>query len=160
MGMKDREHNTGDGGSVAIEQRIAAPSKDVAAYIGDFSNAKEWMVGVESVEKLDEDSYRLLLESPVGKLEPEAKILEHRDDAIRWVYTSVIEGSGEVTVAPDSGAGGADGSSCIVSYTSDFRLRSKMLNRAARFVGVEHFARKNGERSLLRLKYLMEARRY
>jgi uncharacterized membrane protein len=158
--MKDREQNTGGGGSVAIEQRIDAPSKDVAAYIGDFSNAKEWMVGVESVERLDEDSYRLLLESPVGKLEPEAKILEHGDDSIRWIYTSVIEGSGVVTVAPDSGAGGADGSSCIVSYTSDFRLRSKMLNRAARFVGVEHFARKNGERSLLRLKHLMEARRY
>jgi uncharacterized membrane protein len=158
--MKDREQNTSGGASVVIEQRIDAPSKDVAAYIGDFSNAKEWMVGVESVERLDEDSYRLLLESPVGKLEPEAKILEHGDDSIHWVYTSVIEGSGEVTVAPDSGAGGADGSSCIVSYTSDFRLRSKMLNRAARFVGVEHFARKNGERSLLRLKHLMEARRY
>jgi uncharacterized protein len=155
--MKYREHNIGDGGSVAIEQHIDAPSKDVAAYIGDFSNAKEWMVGVESVERLDEDSYRLLLESPVGKLEPEAKILEHGDDAIRWVYTSVIEGSGEVTVAPSSGA---NGSSCVVSYTSAFRLRSKILNRAARFVGLEHFARKNGERSLLRLKHLMEARRY
>ena len=155
--MKNREHNVGDGGSVIIEQRIDAPSKDVAAYIGDFSNAKEWMVGVESVERLDEDSYRLLLESPVGKLEPEAKILEHDDAAIRWVYTSVIEGSGEVTVAP---ASGANGSSCVVSYTSAFRLRSKILNRAARFVGLEHFARKNGERSLLRLKHLMEARRY
>jgi hypothetical protein len=48
----------------------------------------------------------------------------------------------------------------MVSYTSAFRLRSKILNRAARFVGLEHFARKNGERSLLRLKHLMEARRY
>ncbi len=154
--MKDREQNTGGGGSVAIEQRIDAPSKDVAAYIGDFSNAKEWMVGVESVERLDEDSYRLLLESPVGKLEPEAKILERDASVIRWAYTLVIEGSGEVTVNPSA----PDGSSCVVSYTSDFRLRSKMLNRAARFVGVEHFARKNGERSLLRLKHLMEARRY
>ena len=155
MGI-ERQHAA----SVSIQQRVHAPAEEVASYIGDFRNAKEWMVGVEGVERLGEDSYRLMLESPVGKLEPEAKILEHGDDSIRWIYTSVIEGSGVVTVAPDSGAGGADGSSCIVSYTSDFRLRSKMLNRAARFVGLEHFARRNGERSLLRLKHLMEARRY
>lgn len=142
-------------GSVAIEQRIEAPAESVATYIGDFRNAKEWMVGVEAVERLSEDSYRLLLESPVGKLEPEVKIVEHNEDLIRWVYTSTIEGSGEVTVIPDS-----NGSSCIVSYTSAFSLKSKVLNRAARFVGMEHFARRNGERSLLRLKHLMEARRF
>jgi uncharacterized membrane protein len=154
--MKEREQGASGEGSVAIEQHVDAPARDVAAYIGDFRNAKEWMVGVEGVERLDEDSYRLMLESPVGKLEPEAKILEHGDSVIRWVYTSVIEGSGEVTVNPST----PDDSSCVVSYTSEFRLRSKILNRAARFVGLEHFARRNGERSLLRLKHLMEARRY
>jgi uncharacterized membrane protein len=154
--MKEREQNASSGGSIAIEQHVDAPARDVAAYIGDFRNAKEWMVGVEGVERLGEDSYRLMLESPVGKLEPEAKILEHGDSVIHWVYTSVIEGSGEVTVNPSA----LDNSSCVVSYTSEFRLRSKILNRAARFVGLEHFARRNGERSLLRLKHLMEARRY
>ena len=154
--MKEREQGASSGGSVAIEQHVDAPARDVAAYIGDFRNAKEWMVGVEGVERLDEDLYRLMLESPVGKLEPEAKMLEHGDSVIRWVYTSVIEGSGEVTVNPST----PDDSSCVVSYTSEFRLRSKILNRAARFVGLEHFARRNGERSLLRLKHLMEARCY
>jgi len=153
--MKERKRDAGEG-SVVIEQRVDAPARDVAAYIGDLRNAKEWMVGVEGVERLDEDLYRLMLESPVGKLEPEAKILEHGDSVIRWIYTSIIDGSGEVTVNPST----PDGSSCVVSYTSEFRLRSKILNRAARFVGLEHFARKNGERSLLRLKHLMEARRY
>jgi hypothetical protein len=106
------------------------------------------------VERLSEDSYRLLLESPVGKLEPEVMIAEHGDSLIRWVYTSTIEGSGEVTVVP------ARDGSCLVSYISDFQLKGKVLNRAARFVGIERFARRNGERSLLRLKHLMEARRY
>ncbi len=142
-------------GSVSIEQRMAAPPEKVALYVSDFRNAKEWMVGVEGVEQLSEDSYRLILESPVGRLEPEVKILEHGNSAIRWTYTSTIEGSGEVTVSPSS-----DGSSCVVCYVSDFRLKGKVLNRAARFVGMERFARKNGERSLLRLKHLMEARRY
>ena len=142
-------------GSVAIEQQVEAPASDVAAYIGDFRNAKEWMVGVEGVERLAEDSYRLLLESPVGKLEPEVRILEHCEGLIRWVYTSAIEGSGEITVAP-----AGNDSSCVVSYTGDFRLKGKILNRAARFVGMQRFARRNGERSLLRLKHLMEARRY
>jgi uncharacterized membrane protein len=142
-------------GSVAIEQRVEAPASEVAAYIGDFRNAKEWMAGVEGVERLAEDSYRLLLESPVGKLEPEVRILEHGEGLIRWVYTSAIEGSGEITVAP-----AGNDSSCVVSYTGDFRLKGKILNRAARFVGMERFARRNGERSLLRLKHLMEARRY
>jgi uncharacterized membrane protein len=142
-------------GSVAIEQQVDAPASDVAAYIGDFRNAKEWMVGVEGVERLGEDSYRLLLESLVGKLEPEVRILEHGEGLIRWAYISTIEGGGEVTV---SEAG--NGSSCIVSYTGHFRLKGKILNRAARFVGMERFARRNGERSLLRLKHLMEARRF
>jgi uncharacterized membrane protein len=142
-------------GFVAIEQRIDAPASVVAAYIGDFRNAKEWMVGVEGVERLDEDSYRLILESPVGRLEPEVRILENDDGVIRWAYASTIEGSGEVTVVPVE-----EGSSCIVSYAGDFSLKGKILNRAARFVGMERFARMNGERSLLRLKYLMEARRY
>ncbi len=142
-------------GSVAIEQRIEAPAESVAAYVGDFRNAKEWMVGVEGVERLSADSYRLILESPVGKIEPEARVVEHGDGLIRWVYTSILEGGGEITVAPVEG-----GSSCVVHYTGDFRLKGKILDRAARFVGIERFARKNGERSLLRLKHLTEARRY
>jgi hypothetical protein len=81
--------------------------------------------------------------------------LEHGEGLIRWVYTSAIEGSGEITVAP-----AGNDSLCVVSYTGDFRLKGKILNRAARFVGMERFARRNGERSLLRLKHLMEARRY
>jgi carbon monoxide dehydrogenase subunit G len=142
-------------GSVAIEQRIEAPASSVASYVGDFRNAKEWMVGVEGVERLGEDSYRLILESPVGKLEPEVRLLEHGEGLIRWTYVSTIEGGGEVTVASVG-----NGSSCVVSYTGDFRLKGKVLGRAARFVGMERFARRNGERSLLRLKHLMEARRY
>ncbi len=142
-------------GSVAIQQRVEAPASDVAAYIGDFRNAKEWMVGIEGVERLAEDSYRLMLESPVGRLEPEVRVLEHGEGIIRWVYISTIEGGGEVAVTPTE-----NGSSCVVSYTGDFRLKGKILNRAARFVGIERFARRNGERSLLRLKHLMEARRY
>jgi carbon monoxide dehydrogenase subunit G len=141
------------GGSVRVEQRMHAPAEEVAAYIGDFRNAKEWMVGVESVKKLGEDSYRLALESPIGRIEPEARIVEHAPRGISWVYTTVIDGGGKVDVAPD-----ADG--CVVTYTGEFALKRKLLNRAARFVGVERFARKNGERSLLRLKHLMEARRY
>jgi hypothetical protein len=65
----------------------------------------------------------------------------------------MIEGGGRVDASPET-----DG--CVVSYTGEFRLRRKLLDRAARFVGVERFARRNGERSLARLKYLMEARRY
>jgi uncharacterized membrane protein len=141
------------GGSVRIEQRIEAPAENVAAYIGDFRNAKEWMVGVESVKKLGDDSYRLTLESPIGRIEPEARIVEHGPHSISWVYTSIINGGGRVGVAPTAGG-------CVVTYTGEFALKRKLLDRAARFVGVERFARKNGERSLLRLKHLMEARRY
>jgi uncharacterized membrane protein len=150
MGIKPQES-----GSVAIEQHMEASAPAVGSYIGDFRNAKEWMVGVEGVEQLSEDSYRLILESPVGRLEPEVKILEHGNSAIRWTYISTIEGNGEVTVSESS-----NGSSCVVTYVSDFGLKDKGLNRAARIVGMERFARKNGERSLLRLKQLMEARRY
>jgi carbon monoxide dehydrogenase subunit G len=141
------------GGTVRVEQRMHAPAEEVAAYIGDFRNAKEWMVGVESVKKFGEGSYCLALESPIGRIEPEARIVEHGPRSISWVYTSIIDGGGKVDVAPD-----ADG--CVVTYTGEFALKRKLLNRAARFVGVERFARKNGERSLLRLKHLMEARRY
>lgn len=143
-----------EAGAVAIEQRILAPAPEVSRYIGDFRNAKEWMVGVEGIHKLSEDHYRLLVESPVGKLEPEARVVEHGDGRIRWEYATTIEGGGEVTVVP------VDNASCLVSYKGDFRLKGRFLNRAARFVGMERFARHNGERSLLRLKQLMEARRY
>lgn len=141
-------------GSVKIERRIDAPAPRVAAYIGDFRNAEEWMVGVESVERLAEEVYRLRLDTPVGKVEPEVRMIEHNERRIHWVYTSVIEGGGEVEVRPD-GEGG-----CLVSYSGEFQLKRRFLDRAARFAGVERFARKNGERSLARLKALMEARRY
>jgi carbon monoxide dehydrogenase subunit G len=140
-------------GSVSIEQRIYAPAEQVAAFIGDFRNAKEWMVGVEAVEMLGEDRYRLTLDSPIGTLEPEAIVVERGPRTISWVYDSVIEGGGRVDVSPDE-----DG--CTVTYTGEFRLRRRLLDRAARLAGVERFARKNGERSLSRLKHLMEARRY
>lgn len=142
------------GGSVSIEQRIAALPEKVVDYVSDFRNAKEWMVGVEGVEPLGEDSYRLFLESPVGRIEPEVRIVEHDSNSISWVYTSTIDGGGRIDVSP-----GADGGT-LVSYTGEFRLKGKFLDRAARFVGAERFARSNGERSLTRLKYLMEARRY
>jgi carbon monoxide dehydrogenase subunit G len=149
MGMRPET-----GGSVSIEQHITAPPETVAAFIGDFRNAKDWMVGVQGVEQLGENSYRLRLDSPVGRLEPEAKVVEHGPHSIRWAYTSTIEGGGRVDVSPD----GNDG--CVVSYTGEFRLKRKLLDRAARMVGVERFARRNGERSLARLKHLMEARRH
>ena len=140
-------------GSVDIEERIYAPAEKVADFIGDFRNAKEWMVGVEAVEMLGEDRYRLTLDSPIGRLEPEATVVEHGARTIRWVYASVLEGGGRVEVSPDK-----DG--CTVNYKCDFHLRRRLLDRAARLAGVERFARKNGERSLSRLKHLMEARRY
>jgi uncharacterized membrane protein len=141
------------GGSVSLEQRIDAPAEKVAAYVGDFRNAKEWMVGVESIKQLGERAYRLTLESPIGRIEAEAEIVEHGPHSIRWVYTSMIEGGGRVDVSPEAGG-------CVVFYDGEFRLKRRLLDRAARFVGAERFARKNGERSLSRLKHLMEARRY
>jgi carbon monoxide dehydrogenase subunit G len=146
--------NSGHSGSVNIEQQMAAPPDKVAVYVSDFRNAKEWMVGVESVEPLGEDFYRLTLESPIGKIKPEVRIVEHGPESIGWVYTSSIEGGGRMEVSPDDGGG------CLVSYTGEFHLKRKLFDRAARLVGAETFARTNGERSLSRLKYLMEARRY
>jgi carbon monoxide dehydrogenase subunit G len=143
-----------DQGSVSIEQRVAAPAEKVSAYVSDFRNAGEWMVGVENVERLGEDTYRLALDSPIGKIHPEVRIMEQSPESISWVYISTVEGGGRVDVSPDAEGG------CLVSYNGEFHLKRKLLDRAARFVGVERFARTNGERSLTRLKYLMEARRY
>jgi carbon monoxide dehydrogenase subunit G len=142
------------GGSVSIEARVAAPAEKVSAYVSDFRNAGEWMVGVENVERLGEGAYRLALDSPIGKIHPEVRIMEQSPESISWVYTSTVEGGGRVDVSPDAEGG------CLVSYNGEFHLKRKLLDRAARFVGVERFARTNGERSLTRLKYLMEARRY
>jgi carbon monoxide dehydrogenase subunit G len=133
---------------------MAAPAEKVSGYISDFRNAREWMFGVESVERLGEDSYRLVLESPIGRIEPEVRMIERGLESIRWVYTTSIEGGGRMEVSPDDGGG------CVVSYTGEFHLKRKLFDRAARLVGAEKFARANGERSLSRLKYLMEARRY
>jgi carbon monoxide dehydrogenase subunit G len=141
------------GGSVSIEQRVAAPLEKVSAYVSDFRNAREWMVGVERVEPLSEDTYRLAIDSPIGKIEPEVRIVENTPESINWVYTSTIEGGGRVDIElADDG--------CLVTYSGEFHLKRKFLDRAARFVGAERFARTNGERSLARLRYLMEARRY
>ena len=139
--------------SVEIRERIEAPAESVAAYIGDFRHAKDWMVGVESVEQLGEDFYRLEIETPVGRIKPKVRMLEHNSERIRWVYDSAIEGGGRVEVA-SSGNG-----SCVVSYAGDFQLKQRLLGRVAKALG-SGFARRNGERSLQRLKYLMEAHRY
>jgi carbon monoxide dehydrogenase subunit G len=144
---------SGHGGRVSIEQRVVAPPEKVSAYVSDFRNAREWMVGVDGVQRLGEDTFRLALDSPVGRIEPEVRIVEQTPESISWVYTSTIEGGGRVEVSP-----AAEG--CLVSYTGEFHLKRRLLDRAARFVGAERFARTNGERSLTRLKYLMEARRY
>ena len=110
--------------------------------------------GVEAVEPLGEESFRLTLESPVGRIEPAVRILERDSRSISWIYTSAIEGGGRVDISPDTDGG------CLVAYTGEFHLKRKFLDRAACLVGVERFARSNGERSLKRLKHLMEARRY
>jgi len=140
-------------GSVAIEQRIAAPPETVAAFVGDFRNAEQWMVGVEDIEPLGADAYKLTIETPVGKVHPEVRVLEHSPTTVRWVYASAVEGGGRVDIVPDANGG------CRVSYEGEFHLKSGLLDRAARLVGAERFARSNGERSLARLKHLMEARR-
>lgn len=139
--------------SVEIFKKISAPSGMVSAFIEDFRNAKEWMVGVENIEKTGEEEYRLTLDSPVGKLKPEAKISEHRPGFISWIYISTVEGGGQVQVVADK-----NGDS-VVRYTGKFSLKGRVLSRAARAVGMEGFARRQGERSLERLKHLMEARR-
>lgn len=143
-----------DTGSVRIQQRIDAPAPLVAAYMGDFRNARDWMVGVESVEPLEEDTYRLKLETPVGKLEPEVTVHEHSLERVRWSYNSTIEGGGLVEISSD-GAGGS-----VVAYSGEFRLKQRLLGRVAKVAGMDRFARRNGERSLARLKHLMEARSY
>ena len=140
-------------GSVAIEERIAVPPETVAAFVGDFRNAEQWMVGVEGIEPLGDDAYKLTIESPIGKVHPEVRVLEHSPTTVRWVYASAVEGGGRVDVVPDANGG------CRVTYEGEFHLKSGLLDRAARLVGAEGFARKNGERSLFRLKHLMEARR-
>ena len=140
-------------GSVAIEERIAAPPEMVAAFVGDFRNAKRWMVGVEGIEPLGNDAYKLEIESPVGKIHPEVRVLEHSPTTVRWVYDTAVEGGGRVDVVPDANGG------CLVSYEGEFHLKSGLLDRAARLVGAERFARNNGERSLAHLKHLMEAHR-
>ncbi len=141
-------------GAVRIEAQVEAPARSVAAFIGDFRNAREWMVGVERVIKLADEDYKLTLDSPVGKLEPEVRMLEHTESEIRWKYTSTIEGGGQVEVTPTGER------SCNVIYTGEFTLKQRLLGKLARAAGMNHFARKNGERSLARLKHLMEARRY
>ena len=141
-------------GSVSIDQRVAAPPEMVSVYVSDFRNATEWMIGVDSVEPLGEDTFRLAIDSPVGKIKPEVRIVKNTLESISWVYTSVVEGGGRVDIAPE-----LDGS-CLVSYTGEFHLKRRFLDKAARFMGAERFARTNGERSLWRLKLLMEARRY
>lgn len=138
--------------SVAIAQRIDAPAELVAGFIGDFRNAREWMVGVERIEELGGNLFRLTLESPVGRLEPEARVVERNADRIRWVYTSSLEGGGSVDVVPET-------TGCMVHYAGEFRLKGGLIDRLARAVGLERFAHRNGERSLQRLKHLMEARR-
>lgn len=140
-------------GSVRLEQSIAAPAHRVAAFVADFRNSERWMVGVESVEHLGEDAYRLRLDTPVGKLEPGVQVTGRDDHSISWIYTSTVEGGGEVEVKPES-------EGCTILYAGDFRLKQRVLGRAARLAGMERFARRNGERSLMRLKSLMEAGRY
>ena len=140
-------------GAVTIVERIAAPPETVAAFVGDFRNAERWMVGVEGIEPLGEDTYRLEIESPIGKIKPEVKVLEHNSTTVRWAYASAVEGGGRVDISPDANGG------CRVSYEGEFHLKRGFLDRAARLVGAERFARTNGERSLARLKHLMEARR-
>jgi carbon monoxide dehydrogenase subunit G len=139
--------------SVAIEQHMAAPPEMVAAFVGDFRNAEQWMVGVEGIEPLGNDAYKLQIESPIGRIHPEVRVLEHSPTTVRWVYVSAVQGGGRVDIVPDTNGG------CRVSYEGEFHLKSGLLDRAARLVGAERFARTNGERSLSRLKHLMEAHR-
>jgi uncharacterized membrane protein len=139
--------------SVNIAERVDAPAPEVVAYVDDFRNAEAWMVGVSGVEQLSEDLYRVTLQGPVGKLRPEVRVLERSDERFRWEYVSGIEGGGEVIVVPTEDA---PDSSCIVTYEGEFRLGGALAGRAARFIGMDRFARKMGERSLARLKELME----
>lgn len=152
MGLGEQD-SSAQSGSVRLEQRIQAPADKVTRYISDFRNAKEWMVGVETVEALGGEEYRIRLDTPVGKLEPGVRITHRGESTFGWVYTSTVDGGGAVEIIPTE-----DG--CDIVYTGDFQLKRKLLGRAARLAGMEKFARRNGERSLVRLKSLMEARRY
>lgn len=153
MGISGSAGSRNAKNSVTIEQPVAAPPEEVSRYVLDFRTAKDWMVGVESVQSLGDDEYRLRLDTPVGKLEPGVRVTERADSNISWVYTSKVEGGGRVHIEPD-------GQGCKIRYTGEFRPKSKLLGRAARLAGMESFARNNGERSLTRLKALMEAGRY
>ena len=103
---------------------------------------------------LGEDTYRLTLESPIGKIRPEVRIVEQRpgEHQLGLYLDNRWRRPGRRLTRRRGG--------CVVSYTGEFHLKRKLLDRAARLVGAEQFARTNGERSLSRLKYLMEARRY
>lgn len=139
--------------SVRVERHVLVPAARVSSYVLDFENAREWMVGVENIRRTAEDAYRLAIETPIGRLEPAATIVEARPELIRWVYTETVDGDGQVEVLDhDSG--------CLVRYRGDFRVRGRLLGRAARLAGMEGFVRRQGERSLERLKHLMEAGRY
>ncbi|WP_119068667.1 SRPBCC family protein [Rubrobacter indicoceani] len=139
--------------SVNVERFMAAPAREVAGYLLDFRNVREWMVGVEDVRRTSDNAYRLVVKTPIGRLEPAADVVESGLDRIRWVYTSAVEGDGEVDVSGSS-------SGCTVRYRGDFSVRGRILGRAAKTAGMENFAHRQGERSLERLKHLMEAGRY
>ena len=79
LGRRRKGVSQDHSGSVRLEQSIEAPAEKVAAYVADFRNSKNWMVGVESVEPLGEDSYRVKLDTPVGKLEPGVRITGRGD---------------------------------------------------------------------------------
>ncbi|MGB3683415.1 MAG: SRPBCC family protein [Rubrobacteraceae bacterium] len=144
----------GNGQPLTIRQRIEAPAPLVAAYMGDFRHARHWMVGVEDVELLGGNTYRLRLDTPIGKLAPEVTVHEHNPERVRWSYDSVVDGGGLVEISSD-GTGVS-----VVTYSGEFRLRRRFLGRIARAAGMDRFVLSNGERSLERLKHLMEARRY
>lgn len=157
-GKEDEEDEAGEVVALSkvlvdVERNVAAPAAFVAEYVSDFENAREWMVGVEEISRTSENGYRLVVETPIGRLEPEADVIEARPDHIRWVYTSAVDGEGQVDVT-ESGA------NCTVRYRGGFTVRGRILGRAAKVVGMEDFARRQGERSLERLKSLMEAGRY
>ena len=68
--------------------------------------------------------------------------------------------SGDEGSGGGNSGGGNSGGGCRITYRGRFQLRGRFAERMARLVGMQRFARKNGERSLARLKSLMEARKY
>ena len=139
------------GGSLDIDQRIYAPAEEVAAFIGDFRNAK-----VDGRRRGRREARRGPLpphaRDPIGRLDTEANVVEHGPHTIRWVYdTTMVAGQVDVRRRLTAASSPTEG---------EFHMKRELLDRAARLAGVERFARKNGERSLARLKHLMEARRY